>query len=714
MLKYLLRSIILAGATSTAVILPSSIPLRAADGPPRPQRRPTGYLPLDRWRSLQQAMNDRPDAALPQAPPDTDGRSTSDGEADRTQQVISRLHHLGGRPVKLPLVDKKYSPTSQSYLPLQRWNASQAEGQSRTPSQPAADATGASPAAPNRQGPTLVPQTAMPAGPRVTFRGERSRNRVGQDGGAGSVGREPATRAGATMATGAGALPATRAGATDGGTPATNASLRVRQPQFGAGEESVDALPEPLPEIDPNRLPGSRTRAETVDAPSAIPLPENEYFIDLETVIRLVASGNPTIGIAREEVREMLALQMRANTMLLPSLNAGLALHEHQGNFQASTGQIKYIYSKSLYYGGGTRAWAAEAPAVPMVRLFSHLGDAIFEPLSVRQQVAARRFDSTAASNTILLEAVIRYFALLGAEGRLQAARETERETAEIVRITASYAITGQGREGDANRARTEAYLMHTEVQRAEEREALAAARLGEILSLEPTVRLHTVGGPIGGLNIIDPDTDLQTLIRMAERRRPELASGSATIQANMTRVRQEKARPLFPMVLLGYSSASFGGGGVLFPPFFGTFRGRQDFDALAVWSLTNLGVGNAATVAERRAVLNESLAERNRALTGVRQEVIAAYGLVHGERLQIQITQRQLADTEEGFREEFRRLLGAEALPIEVLNSVDQLGVARQELIKAVTGYNQAQFRLYVATGMSPTRAVQTASAGK
>jgi hypothetical protein len=41
------------------------------------------------------------------------------------------------------------------------------------------------------------------------------------------------------------------------------------------------------------------------------------------------------------------------------------------------------------------------------------------------------------------------------------------------------------------------------------------------------------------------------------------------------------------------------------------------------------------------------------------------------------------------------------------VLHSVDQLGVARQEIIKAVTGYNQAQFRLVVATGVSPVRAL-------
>jgi outer membrane protein TolC len=463
---------------------------------------------------------------------------------------------------------------------------------------------------------------------------------------------------------------------------------------------------EPLRRESSERPPGSRTQAATVDAPNAIPAPQEEYVIDLPTTVRLVASANPTIAQTRELVRETLTLQTRARAMLLPSLNGGVAFHNHDGNFQASTGQIRYMYSKSLYYGGGTRVWAAESLAVPMVRLFSHLGDAIYEPLAVRQQVSMRQFDSVATANTIVLESVNRYFELLAAEGRYEAARQTERETAEIVRITASYAMSGEGREGDANRARTEAYLMHVEVQRAEERVAVASSRLAEILSLDPSVRLKTVGGPISGIEIVDPDTELQALIQAAERRRPELMSASANIQYNNTRVRQEQTRPLFPLILMGYSAGSFGGGSVLFPPQLGNFRGRQDFDVMALWSLSNLGVGNWATVKERRAVLNQSVAERTRALNGIRQEVIAAYALVRGELVQVQVTQRQLADSEQGFREEFARLLGAEALPIEVLNSVDQLGFARQELIKAVTGFNQAQFRLFVATGSSPTQA--------
>ncbi|HVA46635.1 MAG TPA: TolC family protein [Pirellulales bacterium] len=502
-------------------------------------------------------------------------------------------------------------------------------------------------------------------------------------------------------------------------------SSKVRQMSFTSAQrtgsaqgERLPAFPQPPPDDEIQRLPppefdtestaSTRVRAETVDAPPALAKSENEFLIDLPTTLRLIMSANPTVAEARELVRETLALHTKARAMLIPSLNAGLMYHNHQGNFQASDGQIKDNYTSSLYFGGGTRAVAAESPAIPMVRIFSHLGDAIYEPLAVRQQVFTRQYDSRATANTLLLEGVIRYFELLAAEARMEAIKQSQRELAEIVRITTHYAVTGIGRQSDADRAEAEAYLMHTDVQRAEERVGLASARLAALLSLDTATRLKTTQGPIPGLEIVDPNVDLPQLLRTAERRRPELAAGSASINHARTRVRQEQTRPLFPLVMLGYSSASYGGGGVLFPPQLSTFGGRQDFDVMALWTLQNMGVGNVATVAERRAQLNQAVAERTRTLNDIRQEVVAAYALVQGERTQIAITQRQTADSEQGFREELERLMGADALPIEVLNSIKQLAMSRQELVEAVTGYNKAQFRLYVAIGFSPVRAVR------
>ena len=623
-----------------------------------------GYVPLERWQASQSALRPAETVAIepeqPVRPP------------------------LAAPAVKHQAASAAPRSVRQPYLPLERWQAAQSTVQSSAHS--IAQHT--------------APQRPLALPPVVQNERQAAYTAGVPTLAPASASTEPERRSPPLAARGPAIFAASHR---------LRGASELQAPENAAAPADEQDV---APRMPGGRAPGSRTQAETVDAPSALTPPVEVFEIDLPTTLRLMLSANPTMAVGREEVREMLALQTRARAMMLPSLNAGTAFHKHEGNFQASTGQIKDIYSQSLYFGGGTRVWAAESLAIPMIRIIGHVGDAIYEPLVVRQQVSGKRFDSAATSNTMLLTAIVRYFELLAAEGRYEAARQTEREAAEIVRITASYALTGQGREGDANRARTEAYLMHAEVQRAEERIAIASAELAELLSLDPSIRLKTIGGPIGGVDLIDQNLELDTLIRMAERRRPELAAASATVGANTTRLRQEQTRPLFPMIMLGFSAGSFGGGSVLFPPKMGNFGGRNDFDALAVWSLSNMGVGNLATVSERRAVLNQSIAERTRAVNGVRQEVIAAYGLMQGERLQIRITQRQLKDSEEAFREEYQRLLGAEGLPIEVLNIVDQLGVSRQEVIKAVTAYNEAQFRLFVAAGVSPGQIVQEGNA--
>src|SRR5258708_2285087 len=56
--------------------------------------------------------------------------------------------------------------------------------------------------------------------------------------------------------------------------------------------------------------------------PQSIP-PASEYPIDLTTALRLAEAENPLIAEARQRVGEALALQLRANVLMLPTLNAG-------------------------------------------------------------------------------------------------------------------------------------------------------------------------------------------------------------------------------------------------------------------------------------------------------------------------------------------------------------------------------------------------------
>lgn len=439
----------------------------------------------------------------------------------------------------------------------------------------------------------------------------------------------------------------------------------------------------------------------------AIPPAIAEYPIDLETALGLAGVENPTIALAQEAVRASLAEQMEARALLLPTLDAGMNFNLHRGNLESGRGIIRDVDRQALYVGAGAGAGGAGTVTVPGVRVTAHLADAVFAPLAARQQVIGSRFDALATQNAVLLDVATRHLALVGAEARLQAIRQSEGELAEVVRLTANFSRTGQGREGDAERARSEALLLHVQEQRAEEEVAVVAADLARLLNLDPAIRFRGPGGVIPLVQLVDPHEDLEKLIQIALLNRPEIGARTAAVALNETRLRQEKVRPLVPLLSVGFSPGEFGGGSDQTDARFGHFSGRTDFDVLAVWSLRNLGLGNLAVQRRLRAQVNEAEAERVRVIDLIRREVAEAYALSAAGRQQVEVARRRVEIAQQGFRLDLTRSRNLEGRPIEVLDSQRLLTAARQELIRALVAYNEAQLRLIVALGQRPAMVV-------
>lgn len=440
-----------------------------------------------------------------------------------------------------------------------------------------------------------------------------------------------------------------------------------------------------------------------------VPFAREDHLIDLPTALQLAESSNPTIALGRQAIVEAVALQDGARALLLPSLNAGSNYHLHQGVLQASFGQIRNLNSQSIYVGAGARTLAAETVAIPGVRIFSHLGDALFAPLAAGQIVCARNADSLAVDNATLLTVVQRYLELAMAESSLDAIHQGEDSMQVIVLATAAFARTGQGREGDFNRARADALLLHAQEQQLQEAVAVAAAELSRVLHLDPSIRLRTRPGALEVVQLVDPQYSVETLVEMAQTARPELAARMAEISAAEYRVRQENTRPLLPVVSVGFSGGAFGGGGNFNPgqSFFQTFGGRTDFDVLAVWSMQNLGFGNSALQKRSRAERDQAIVARNRMANRVAREVGDAFAKSESKRRQVAIAAQRLQSAIAGARQELDRTRGGEGLPIEALNSVRLLGEAGIALVEAVGGYDLAQFELFVAIGQTPHSAL-------
>ncbi len=296
----------------------------------------------------------------------------------------------------------------------------------------------------------------------------------------------------------------------------------------------------------------------TVQAQEPPPLaPAATYVIDLPTALVLAERKNPTIAISREAVFANLALLQQARAQLLPTLVAGGNLHVHRGALQRDTGEMINVNEQSLYVGGGAGAIGAGTVAIPAIRIYAPLSNALFEPLVARQGVAVSRFDARATSNTVLLDVVLRYFDLLGAEASREAFGRADADATQVAATVEAYVKVGQARKADADRAQSRTLLLRNLLYHADENVGVAAARLARLLDLDPAIRLQTVFGPVQPINVVDPSYDLAALIGIALRCRPEMAARNSAIALTEARWREERWRPWLPTVSAGFSAGS-------------------------------------------------------------------------------------------------------------------------------------------------------------
>jgi outer membrane protein TolC len=429
-----------------------------------------------------------------------------------------------------------------------------------------------------------------------------------------------------------------------------------------------------------------------------------EQRISLGEALGRAGFANPTIALANEGVAAGESLRQQARALLLPNLVAGLNVRLHEGNLQTATGRITRNSLDSLYVGAGAEVRGGGTAGTPGVRLVAHLGDALLEPRLAELRLAGIHSDAQAISRRVLADVMTRYLALAAANARLAAVRETLAELREVTRITQSYAKAGQGRTGDAERAESELLLVQAEEQRLVGEQAAAAAALARLLDFDPSILLVAADEGPPSLEWIDPSIDLDALIPQAERLRPELASRSAAIAFGQTRIRQERLRPFLPVLSVGYSAGTFGGGGTATPSPFSSFGSREDFDAYAVWTLRGLGFGNRAEVLRAQAQTRVAEAQFAQTLTAIRSETAAGLANARYRRQEIQLIRLRLAHAAEAYEQDLQRTRNLQGRPIEVLNSVNLLNAARQDLISAMAGYSQAQIDLLFATGRDVT----------
>jgi outer membrane protein TolC len=428
--------------------------------------------------------------------------------------------------------------------------------------------------------------------------------------------------------------------------------------------------------------------------PESAPLP-----IDLGTALELTSGQNPQVNYAREKIRESYAKLDAANSLWLPSLRTGVNYHKHEGRIQDVAGTIIETSRNSLYNGFGAQAVGAGSPAVPGVLMNFHMRDSMFQPRIAGQMIGASRQASQAATNDALLETAIAYCDLLEASQLQVIANDTNANIEKLAKITADYAQAGEGLPADADRCTAELAFRKIESHRAVEQVRIRSVRLARQLSNDPQIVLNPTEPFLAPLELIARNDDVASLVAQGLSSRPELTEQRYLVGEAVERLRREQFAPLVPSVLLGLSYGGNGGG---LGSSFQNYGDRMDFDAAAFWEIRNFGAGELAARCEAQSRVRQARFRHVQALDRVAAEIVEAHAQVQAKRDQLSLAESAIAAARDSYRRNQERIINAQGLPIEVLQSITALDQAQRLYATTIADYNRAQFRLHRALGFA------------
>ncbi|MBI5801692.1 MAG: TolC family protein [Verrucomicrobia bacterium] len=406
--------------------------------------------------------------------------------------------------------------------------------------------------------------------------------------------------------------------------------------------------------------------------------------IDLPTALKLAGAQNLDVQIARERLRESQAAHDAALYNFFPWVAPGVGYKRHDGRIQDVTGNMFDTSKQQLAPGLNVEA-----------RL--ELGEAWFKALAAKQLAKAADHAVEAQRQESVFNAAHGYFDLVKARATAEVAQEASRIAGDYADQLQRGVELGLIFKGDALRARGQAERNQLAVQQAREQQRLSAARLAQVLRLDPSVDLLPADIELLPLRLTATNTALDTLVAQALGARPELKRGSALTKAAKKNRDAATVGPLIPS--LG-AQAFFGGLGGGRNNDLDQFGGTESVAITLGWRIGPGGIFDSTREKFADASLKAASLATDKVKDDVIRQVVEAHTRVHSLAAQLATLKRALATAEEAFRLTRERKERGFGVVLENIFAEQDLTRARSDYVAGIAEFNKAQYGLLRATG--------------
>lgn len=408
--------------------------------------------------------------------------------------------------------------------------------------------------------------------------------------------------------------------------------------------------------------------------------------VDLPTALRLAGANNLDVEIARAKADEARAAHDSARARFFPWIAPSVTIRRHDENIQNVEGRILDADKQSL------------AAAITLNAQLD-LGETYYQNLVAKQRVKASEAEVAGRQREVTFRAAAAYFELARARAAVIAAEEAARiggRHAEQIAITAEAGITFAG---DAARVRAARERADLTLIRARAEQRIAAARLAEVLRLDPAVELKPVDSDLAPLQLGAPGDDLGGLISRALAARPELDAAAARLEGARAGHRASKNAPLIPT--LGAQAAVGGlGGGPAGSSLTRDYGYSGDYAIGLSWRVGPGGLFDQNRQRETASRAQQAELEIEKLKDLIRRQVVEQHTRLASYAAQIELARKALEASDQTARLSRQRRETGVSAALEDLQAEDELARARRDYLATIADYNLAQYALRYVTG--------------
>jgi outer membrane protein TolC len=403
------------------------------------------------------------------------------------------------------------------------------------------------------------------------------------------------------------------------------------------------------------------------------------YPIDLPTTLKLAGARNLDIQIAQEQLVDTKARYSAAVARFFPWIAPGITLRRHDDKLQDVQGNIidvdKYSYAPGV-------SLAAEV----------NLGDALYTSLAAKQLIKAADHAVDIQRQESVLTAALAYFDLAFARGSAGVARESVRINADYEDQLRQAVDAGIAFKGDALRVAVQRQRSELSLRQAAEQQRVHAARLAQLLHLDPAVELLAEETDLAPLTLIETNSALDVIVQRSLASRPELKQSQALIVASRDTKNGAAYGPLLPSVGAQAFFGGLGGGRRGVPDSFGA---QEDYLFGLNWRLGPGGLFDFTRTRSAESGLRLAALNHEKLRDELTRQAVAAFARWQSLSDQLSSARAALNAAEEGLRLAQQRKEFAVGVVLETIQAEQDLTRARLDYLKTIAELNKAQYEL-------------------